>query len=40
MTLPLLAVNGLPLGVQFAGFMRGDARLIAHGRWIAETALG
>ncbi len=38
-SLPLLAVNGLPLGVQFAGFMRGDQRLIAHARWISTVAL-
>lgn len=36
-SLPLLAVGGLPLGVQLMGFVQGDDRLTAHAAWIAET---
>ena len=40
LNLPLLAVDGLPLGVQPLGFYRQDHRLIAQGRWLAEAELG
>jgi Asp-tRNA(Asn)/Glu-tRNA(Gln) amidotransferase A subunit family amidase len=41
-SLPLLAVNGLPLGVQLVGPRRDDARLLRTARWLVErvTALG
>jgi Asp-tRNA(Asn)/Glu-tRNA(Gln) amidotransferase A subunit family amidase len=35
-TLPLLAVDGLPLGVQVLGQMHEDARVIGIGRWLNE----
>lgn len=38
-TLPLLAVEGLPLGVHISGFDRADARLVALGRWMSDLAL-
>ena len=37
--LPLLAAEGLPLGVQVMGFHRKDESLVAVGRWLAETWL-
>ena len=38
-SLPLLAVNGMPLGIQLQGALHGDERLTACARWIAETEL-
>jgi Asp-tRNA(Asn)/Glu-tRNA(Gln) amidotransferase A subunit family amidase len=38
-TLPLLAVDGLPVGVQLMGQIQGDDRLAAHAAWLAETVL-
>lgn len=35
-SLPLLAAEGAPVGVQILGQFDGDERLIATGRWIAE----
>ena len=35
--LPVLAVDGLPLGVQLMGFEGEDALLTAHCRWLLET---
>ncbi len=35
-SLPLLEVDGLPLGLQLLGFLDGDARLIAAARWIRD----
>ena len=40
LNLPLLAVGGMPLGIQPLGFFRQDHRLIAQGRWLTEAALG
>jgi Asp-tRNA(Asn)/Glu-tRNA(Gln) amidotransferase A subunit family amidase len=37
-TLPLLAVEGLPLGVQLMGFPDGDARLLGHAAWLLATS--
>ena len=37
--LPLLAAEGLPLGVQVMGFYREDEILVAVGRWLAEAWL-
>jgi Asp-tRNA(Asn)/Glu-tRNA(Gln) amidotransferase A subunit family amidase len=34
--LPLLAVDGVPTGVQILGPWHGDEKLIALGRWLAE----
>jgi Asp-tRNA(Asn)/Glu-tRNA(Gln) amidotransferase A subunit family amidase len=39
-TLPLLCVDGLPLGVQCMGFVDQDERLARHAKWVAETILG
>ena len=38
-TLPLMAVDGLPVGVQLIGQVQGDDRLAAHAAWVAETFL-
>ena len=38
--LPLLAVDGAPLGVQLLGGWHGDKRLTAIGRWLAESLAG
>jgi len=38
-SLPLLAVDGMPLGIQLQGALHGDERLTACARWIAETEL-
>jgi Asp-tRNA(Asn)/Glu-tRNA(Gln) amidotransferase A subunit family amidase len=35
-TVPLLAVDGLPLGVQVLGQMHEDARTVGTARWLAE----
>ena len=39
-SLPLLAVENVPLGVQILGQFDGDERLLAVGRWIAEDHSG
>jgi len=41
-SLPLLTVNGLPLGVQLVGPRRDDARLLRTARWLVQriTVLG
>ncbi len=39
-SLPLLAVEGMPLGVQLQGARHGDERLTACARWIAAFTLG
>jgi Asp-tRNA(Asn)/Glu-tRNA(Gln) amidotransferase A subunit family amidase len=36
-SLPLMAVDGLPLSLQLQGFVGADALLAAHARWIAEA---
>lgn len=38
-TLPLLAVEGLPVGVHLSGFHRADSRLIAMSRWMRDLTL-
>ncbi len=38
-SLPLLAVDGAPVGVQLLGQFDGDEALVACGRWIAEYIL-
>ena len=40
LNLPLLAVQGLPLGVQLIGYFREDYRIVAHAHWLLHTALG
>lgn len=35
-TVPLLEVDGMPLGVQLAGPCRDDARLLRNARWLVE----
>jgi Asp-tRNA(Asn)/Glu-tRNA(Gln) amidotransferase A subunit family amidase len=35
-TLPLLEVNGMPLGVQLVGMRRDDGRLLRTARWLVE----
>lgn len=37
--LPLLAIDGLPQGVQLMGFTGSDDRTAAHARWICEHLL-
>ena len=39
-SLPLLAVEGAPVGVQILGQFDEDERLTAVGRWIAEDHFG
>jgi Asp-tRNA(Asn)/Glu-tRNA(Gln) amidotransferase A subunit family amidase len=39
MNLPLLAVDGLPLGIQLMGFEHQDADTVAVGRWLTERSL-
>lgn len=36
-TLPLLAVGGMPVGVQLVGPPHADARVVAIARWVQET---
>ncbi len=36
-TVPLMAVDGLPVGVQVAGSLHGDDRLAGVARWISEN---
>ena len=36
-TLPLMAVDGMPLGFQVMGFAHDDANAAAHARWILES---
>ena len=36
-TMPLLAVGGLPVGVQLMGQQHGDARVTAMARWMLDT---
>lgn len=38
-TLPLLKVEGLPVGVHLSGFHRADSRLIALSRWMRDLVL-
>ena len=37
-TVPLLAVRGLPMGVQLIGQPHQDARMVALARWLAGAA--
>ena len=39
-TLPLLAVAGLPLGLQLIGFPDRDADLFGVAGWLMESAIG
>ncbi len=39
-TIPMLAVAGMPVGVQIMGQPHADARIAAIARWIGETATG
>ncbi|MBU0725804.1 MAG: amidase [Alphaproteobacteria bacterium] len=39
-SLPLLAVDGMPLGVQLVGFPHEDAKVTGHARWLMGTYLG
>ena len=36
-SLPVLTVEGLPLGLQLLGFLDGDASLIGVARWVSDT---
>ena len=40
LSLPFLAVDGVPVGVQLLGPWHGDERLVATARWLAEHQLG
>jgi Asp-tRNA(Asn)/Glu-tRNA(Gln) amidotransferase A subunit family amidase len=37
--LPLLQIDGLPLGVQLIGLPDRDYELARHSRWLSETYL-
>jgi len=39
-SLPLLAIDDVPLGVQLQGYTDGDEALTATGRWISQYVLG
>ena len=39
LNLPLLAVQGLPLGVQLIGYFREDHRIVGHAHWLVHAAL-
>ena len=39
LSLPLLSVDGLPVGVQLLGFDHGEERLAATARWIDELEM-
>ena len=36
-TVPLLGVDGMPVGVQFMGQQHEDARMTAMARWMLQT---
>src|SRR5436305_7264604 len=36
-TMPLLAVDGMPVGVQLVGQQHDDARITAMARWVLES---
>jgi Asp-tRNA(Asn)/Glu-tRNA(Gln) amidotransferase A subunit family amidase len=36
-TMPLMSVNGMPVGVQLMGQPHDDARVTALARWLLET---
>jgi Asp-tRNA(Asn)/Glu-tRNA(Gln) amidotransferase A subunit family amidase len=36
-TVPLIAVSGMPVGVQIMGQPHGDARVAAIARWLASS---
>jgi len=36
-TMPLMAVNGMPLGAQLMGQQHDDARVTAMARWLLEN---
>jgi Asp-tRNA(Asn)/Glu-tRNA(Gln) amidotransferase A subunit family amidase len=36
-TMPLMAVQGMPLGAQLMGQRHEDARITAMARWLAEN---
>ena len=36
-SLPVMAVNGLPLGLQLMGLDRQDGRLCSHAHWVMQT---
>jgi Asp-tRNA(Asn)/Glu-tRNA(Gln) amidotransferase A subunit family amidase len=38
-TVPLLALEGMPLGIQIMGYPDGDEAVCAMARWMAETAI-
>jgi Asp-tRNA(Asn)/Glu-tRNA(Gln) amidotransferase A subunit family amidase len=39
MNLPLLAIDGLPLGVQLMGFEHRDTEMVGFGRWLTQQTL-
>ena len=39
MNLPLLALDGMPLGVQLLGYRDRDYALTGHASWIADRVL-
>ena len=40
LSLPLMSVEGAPVGIQLMGGIDGDEALVACGRWVAGHVLG
>ncbi len=40
LNLPLLSVEGMPLGVQLMGYFREDHRIVANAHWLVHAARG
>ena len=40
LNLPLLAVEGMPLGVQLMGYFREDRRIVANAHWLVHAVRG
>ena len=40
LNLPLLSVQGMPLGVQLMGFFREDRRIVANAHWLVHAVRG
>lgn len=40
LNLPLLSVEGLPLGVQLIGYFREDSRIVANAHWMVHAVRG
>ncbi len=40
LNLPLLSVEGMPLGIQLIGYFRGDHRIVANAHWLVHAVRG